>query len=100
MRQWLLFALLALLIADASGVIALAEPETCTVASTTEQGSDGGCAAFCVRCSCCAAPIVHGVRHILTAFVPLVTDVPRLADAPLPSGNGSEILHVPKDLLA
>jgi hypothetical protein len=38
MRRWLFLAVLALLIADASGVTALVEPETCSFASTTDRG--------------------------------------------------------------
>jgi hypothetical protein len=99
MRHWVFLAVLTLLIADASGLSAFVEPETCGT-SATDRGSDDACPGFCVRCACCAGPVVHAVAHALTSFVPPVTRVPRLAEARPSSGIGPEILHVPKAFLA
>jgi len=60
MRRAFFIAVLAVLIADASGVSSLLVPETCPI-GTIESAPDSGCPAFCVRCTCacCAGSIVH-----------------------------------------
>lgn len=100
MRRWLFLAVLALLIADASGITAFIEPEICGFESATDRGPDGACPAFCVRCSCCTGPVVRADGHVLASFVPPVTNVPRPLDARPSSGISPEILHVPKARLA
>ena len=62
MRRAFLMAVLALLMADASGVSALVTPEPCAIGAN-ESAPDGGCPGFCVRCTCgcCASAVVHTV---------------------------------------
>lgn len=100
MRRWLFVAALALLIADASGITSLLEPEACSFASATDRGSDSGCPAFCVRCNCCSGPVVQAIRPASTSLVPPITNAPHALDARPSSGVGPEILHVPKAHLA
>jgi hypothetical protein len=100
MRRALFIAVLAVLIADATGASSLLLAETCPI-GTIESAPDGGCPAFCVRCTCacCARSIEHTAPPDLT-----VASVPPLALAlplppALPSGTTADILHVPKTLL-
>ena len=92
--------MLAVLIADASGISSLLEPEPCSV-SANESAPDSGCPAFCVRCSCgcCASPIVPmpAVAVTAEALPPIV--LPLQAQHSLPTGIPLDILHVPKPLL-
>ncbi|MGB7217387.1 MAG: hypothetical protein WBD07_01150 [Vicinamibacterales bacterium] len=99
MRRWLLLALFAFLLADAGGLTAFAGPDACTFAST-DRGPDGSCPTFCVRCGCCATPILHTVADAVDVFALPTASLPRIADGALPSGIGPEILHVPKFRLA
>jgi hypothetical protein len=99
-RRWLFLAVLGLLIADASGVTAFVEPETCGVDVTTDLGQATTCPGVCVRCSCCNGPVVNAVRPVLTSFIPPIANAPCPLDAHLSSGVGPKILHVPKTLLA
>ena len=100
MRRPLFIAILTMLTADASGVMSLLVPETCAI-ETADTRPDGGCPAFCVRCSCaCCAPSIEHAVPIDGA----VADLPPMTLAPtpaahVPTGAVSEILHVPKPLL-
>jgi len=100
MRRALLIAVLALLVADASGFSSLFVPETCAI-GVNESSPDTGCPAFCVRCtcSCCASSVVHNARIVLagTQLAPIVVAIPTLDR--LPNGTSPDILHVPKPLL-
>jgi len=99
-RRALFMAILAVLMADASGISSLLVSEPCSV-TANESGSDEGCPAFCVRCTCgcCASPIVPLPAAAFTA----VGLVPHVVPAPphdsLPAGDSLDILHVPKPLL-
>jgi len=100
MHRALFVALLALLIADASGVTSLVVPETCPI-GTSESAPDSGCPAFCVRCTCacCAASIVHtSPPETTVAAVPLCA-LALPSSRALPIGIAADILHVPKTLL-
>lgn len=89
----LLSAMFAILLADASGVMAFVSPETCT--SVTDTVPDGNCPALCVRCGCCAQPTVPGVAAPL-ATVETVSVIPVAYARTLTSGAPHDILHVPK----
>lgn len=99
-RRAFFIVVLAVLIADASGISSLVVSDPCSV-SANESAPDGGCPAFCVRCSCgcCASPIVPMPIVVFTgvALPPIV--VPTPPHDPLPSGIPLDILHVPKLLL-
>jgi hypothetical protein len=99
MSRALFGMLLALLIADASGINSLLVPETCTIGES-ESRPDSGCPAFCVRCACacCTSPIVK------TAAIASTVLLPRVARSPVPAddvnaGVPVDILHIPKPLL-
>ena len=100
MRQAFVIAVLALLMADASGVSSLLVPEACPI-GTNESTPDSGCPAFCVRCTCacCAASIEHSTPpDTAVARVPRrALTVPFLSA--LPTGSRADIFHVPKTLL-
>lgn len=100
-RRVLLVAMLAVLTADASGGLSLFVPETCAIG---EAGTcpEGGCPAFCVRCSCaCCAP---SIDYAMPRDIAVADHLPMtLAQTPpshIPAGAISEILHIPKTLLA
>jgi hypothetical protein len=100
MRRACLIAVLAVLLADASGVTSILVQETCTI-GTSESVPDSGCPAFCVRCTCacCAASIEHStLPDTAAAPVPLCAFTPPPLGA-LPTGSHADILHVPKVLL-
>jgi hypothetical protein len=100
MRRALFIALLALLIADASGISSLVVPETCAV-GLDESGPDSGCPAFCVRCTCacCASPVVPMLPvTMVTAFLS-PTNLPPATHGALPAGVPFDIFHIPKSLL-
>ena len=101
MRRALFIMLLALLIADASGVTSLLVPETCAI-STSESAPDSGCPAFCVRCTCgcCASPVVPMLPVSVANAVLRPANVPLPADQVLASGVPLDILHIPKSLQA
>src|SRR3954453_16365999 len=96
MRRVFLIAVLAVLMADASGVTSLVVPETCAI-GTTESAPDSGCPAFCLRCTCacCAASIEHTAPPDTTvaALPPVALALPPAP--PLPAGSHFDILHVP-----
>jgi hypothetical protein len=100
MRRALFIALLALLIADASGLSSLVVPETCGVGAN-ESSPDNNCPAFCVRCTCacCASPVAPmlPVTIVMTLRHPM--DLPVAAHGALPAGVPLDILHIPKSLL-
>jgi hypothetical protein len=100
MRRVLFMAVLAVLIADASGFSSLLVRETCPIAAN-ESAPDSGCPAFCVRCTCacCAAAIEQTTPPdmAVAAIPPSPLTLP--ASRTLPTGNQADILHVPKTLL-
>jgi hypothetical protein len=100
MRRLLLIAILALLMADASGISSLVIPETCGIGAS-ESGPDTGCPAFCVRCSCvcCAWPVMHKLTAIIATILPGPLSLPPAALDALPVGVPIDILHIPKSLL-
>ena len=98
--RWFLILLVTLLVCDASGVADLVVTEPCTFAEGTQQGPDNDCTAFCVRCSCCAIPLLYAPLFVARAFSgPVNAFAPRI-DPDLPVGVSPDILHVPKSLVA
>lgn len=99
MRRAVFGVLLALLIADASGISSLLVPETCTIGAS-ESGPDSGCPAFCVRCACacCTSPIVKTTAIVSTVHLPRVSGSPVPTDDVI-AGVPADILHIPKPLL-
>ena len=98
MRRCFLFAILALLMADASGVIAFAVPELCTVSETNETPDQ--CPGLCVRCACCALPVLQSATAIQVTPIRRTTRSAVPIDRGLPAGTSLDILHIPKTLLA
>jgi len=100
MRRALFIAVLMLLISDASGLSSLLVPETCPI-DASDSAPDGGCPAFCVRCTCgcCVSSVVYtpavGLKIALLPPVAVECDRPDR----LSTGTSLEILHVPKPLL-
>jgi hypothetical protein len=101
MRRALLIAVLAVLMADASGVASLVMPEACAIGAA-ESGPDSGCPAFCVRCACgcCASAVMHSAPAILASLLLQPVRVAPAAHSALPIGVPLDILHIPKSLLA
>ena len=100
MHRALFVAVMTLLIADASGLSSLLVPENCAI-DASDSAPDGGCPAFCVRCTCgcCVSSVVYTPAVALT--IELLPPVAVECDRPdrLPTGTSLEILHVPKPLL-
>jgi hypothetical protein len=101
MRAALFIAVLALLMADASGVSLLLMPETCPIGES-ESAPDSGCPAFCVRCTCacCAGSIVHTTPPEMAVAPVPPSALPLPTSSELPTGSHADILHVPKPLLS
>ena len=100
MRRSLFVAVLTLVISDASGLSALVVPETCPI-EVDDSAPDGGCPAFCVRCTCgcCASSVVYSPAVEVTIELPRPVAVESDRSDRLPAGTALEILHVPKPLL-
>ena len=77
-----------------------ARPETCAI-DASDSAPEGGCPAFCVRCTCacCVSSVVYAPAAALTIELlpPVAVECDRLDR--LPTGTSLEILHVPKPLL-
>ena len=82
----------AILLADTSGLTALASPETCT--SLTDSVPDGKCPSLCVRCGCAQPTEATVVAPIDTAEI--VVPVSESYTRVLTSGAPHDILHVPR----
>src|SRR5262245_19709185 len=100
MRRSLFIVVLAVLMADASGLSSLLVPETCPI-GTSESTPDSGCPAFCVRCTCgcCAAAIEQTTPPDMAVAAVPPGPLALLAPRTLPTGSQADILHVPKTLL-
>jgi len=77
-----------------SGIASLVFPEPCTIVEDAET-ADSACPPSCVRCGCCAQPIVASLNVRLTFEAPL-TSATVLEPSALALGDAREILHVPK----
>ena len=93
MSRVLLIAVVALLLGDASGIVAFVTPETCT--SVTDTQPDGKCPSLCVRCSCCAQPVVPAVAVVGQSYALTTRPLTAVPSVVLP-GSPHDILHVPK----
>ena len=91
-KRVVLFAVLLILFADASGAMAFVSTETC---SGSETVPDQKCPPLCVRCGCCAQPIVPTAELTLTSVLVTPTS-PVPYTAILRVGSPHDILHVPK----
>ena len=92
-QRLFLIIVLGILAMDATGLDAFVSPETCT--SAQDAFPDGTCPSLCVRCACCAQPLVPNIVVAVVSMTVLqpITDrtLPRLArTAP------SKVFHVPK----
>ena len=100
MGRALFSAVLTLLISDASGLSSMLVPETCAI-EASDFAPDGGCPAFCVRCTCacCVSSVIQTPAVALK--IELLPPVAVECDRPdrVPTGTRLEILHVPKPLL-
>src|SRR5262245_5703323 len=99
MRRILLAAILALLMADASGVLSVAMPDTCRTESSADCTRDG-CDAFCPYCSCCGARVVVTLMPTLGSVAPVAATLVLPAVHDLLEGSARKILHVPLPALA
>jgi len=100
MRRALFITVLMLVISDASGLSSLLVPETCPI-DASDSAPDGGCPAFCVRCTCgcCVSSVVYTPAVALRVELLPPVAVERGHADHLPIGTSLEILHVPKPLL-
>ena len=92
-RRLFLLAVLAILAMDATGLESLVTREACTSVQDTQP--DGACPALCVRCACCAQPVVP---QIAICDVAASLPQPVLADysSHVPTTVPADIFHVPK----
>jgi hypothetical protein len=84
---------LGILAMDATGLDALVASEQC--ASVQDERPDGSCPALCVRCACCAQPIVPAIARVIVS-VTLPQPLFEMSSQTLPRVAPSEIFHVPK----
>ena len=82
-----------LLVMDATGLDALVSQEQCT--SIQDSQPDGTCPALCVRCACCAQPIVPEIAAS-DVSMSLQQPVLDLYCHKIPRSVPSKIFHVPK----
>ena len=92
-RRLFLLIVLGILAMDATGLDALVSQERCT--SIQDSQPDGACPALCVRCTCCAQPIVPNVIETAVSMT-VPHPVADLTLPRLPRTTPSKIFHVPK----
>jgi len=100
MRRGIFITVLMLVISDASGLSSLFVPETCRI-DASDSAPDGGCPAFCARCTCgcCVSSVVYvPAAGLKVELLPPVAVECDRSDR-LQTGTSFEILHVPKPLL-
>lgn len=92
-KRIFLVVVLGILAMDATGLEALVAPEQCAAVEGTQP--DGTCPALCVRCACCAQPIVPEIAaaDVSLSLPQLVLD---LYSHSIPRTVPSKIFHVPK----
>jgi hypothetical protein len=92
-RRLALLLVLAFLTCDLAGVEAFLTPERC--AAVNDVTPDNDCPPTCVRCACCAQPVVGSVTPMLVLLTePQILPEPRAVQvAPAPP---HDILHIPK----
>ena len=92
-RHLLLVIVLGILVADATGLEALVSPEPCS--SIEDTRPDGACPALCVRCACCAQPVVPQISVLLSSM-PVPEMFFDLYLPSIPRSAPAKIFHVPK----
>ena len=92
-RRLFLLIVLGILAMDATGLDAFVSQEQCT--SLQDGQPDGTCPALCVRCACCAQPVVPNVV-ITVVSMTVPQPVADLTLPRLPRTAPSKIFHVPK----
>jgi hypothetical protein len=92
-RRLLLVVALAILVMDATGLEAFVFAEPCT--SVQDEQPDRSCPALCVRCACCAQPIVPEMARS-TASTPVRHPFVDLYSRGIPPVGPAKIFHVPK----
>lgn len=89
------FALFVVTMAfSTSGLLDLAVAEPCAINEAPAQ-EDRDCAATCVLCHCGARSIEVSSPRLVTVRVPVFIEAVPSFEL-VPTGNPSEILHVPK----
>ncbi len=92
-RRFLMLLVLGILLTDASGFVAFMASEQCT--GVQDNQPDGACPALCVRCACCAQPIVPEIARALVS-VAIPQPLFDTYSQTLPRTTPSKIFHVPK----
>jgi hypothetical protein len=92
-RRLLLVVALAILIMDATGLEAFVFAEPCLSAQADQP--DRSCPALCVRCACCAQPIVPEMVRS-TVSTPVRHPFVDLYSRGIPPVVPAKIFHVPK----
>jgi hypothetical protein len=94
-RRLAFLLVLALLTCDLAGLDAFLSRERC--AAVNDVLPDNDCPPTCVRCACCAQPVVGSVTPVLVLLTePQVLTEPRaIWIAPAPP---HDILHIPKSI--
>jgi hypothetical protein len=85
---------IALLLCNASGLLALVGPEPCDLTSAATQ-PDQQCPTFCPRCVCCAQAVVTSMPAPMPVLERLTPRDAIPAETPL-AAIPADILHVPK----
>ena len=93
MRRLALLLVLAFLTCDLAGVDAFLSRERC--AAVNDVLPDNDCPPTCVRCACCAQPVVGSVTVTLVQLTEpqILTEARAIQVAPAPP---HDILHIPK----
>ena len=94
MRRASLLLLVFMMSVNFSGIASLVFPEPCTIVEDSDA-AESTCPPSCVRCGCCAQPIVAPLSVLLTFEAPLTAAAEMKPAAPA-LGDAREILHVPK----
>jgi hypothetical protein len=97
-RRLFLALAVALLALETSGIAELIRPEACGPVESTSQHQD--CSSTCVRCACCAQPIIETTTVICaTGLMPPARSAWGIEAAP-EDLQVRDITHVPKPSLS
>jgi hypothetical protein len=92
-RRLLLLLAFGILVMDATGLEAFVFAEPCTSAQADRP--DQSCPALCVRCACCAQPIVPETA-VSAGSTPVRHTFIDLYSRGIPPAVPAKIFHVPK----
>lgn len=98
MKRFFLALGIAMLLLETSGVSEMLRPEPCPLNESASQHES--CAAACVRCACCAQPILGATNAAVSSGINPLSSSPLPVEPVAEDPQVRDITHVPKSLLS